>query len=202
VTQFRSGSWCSPNGSLRANGWYSCCVRRSAIAIARWPSWSSLRSRTAGSCTIGRGNGWPMPSFRRQAAASPSTGRWSSGFSMPRVVAISPGWSGCLPRMSRQSLTAEYAQRGPAAGARRGEGRTVPGDGHRPVCRRSHGVDSRGERDTRGAGLVRVDAARCVVPEIASGRVTGIRIFANPDKLQFVSERAARLSQSGEPSGS
>lgn len=40
------------------------------------------------------------------------------------------------------------------------------------------------------------------VPEIASGRVTGIRIFANPDKLKFVSEQAARLSQSGEPSGS
>jgi RNA polymerase sigma-70 factor (TIGR02957 family) len=40
------------------------------------------------------------------------------------------------------------------------------------------------------------------VPEIASGRVTGIRIVANPDKLQFVSEQAARLSQSGEPSGS
>jgi hypothetical protein len=41
-----------------------------------------------------------------------------------------------------------------------------------------------------------------LVPEIASDRVTGIRIVANPDKLHFVSEQVARLSHPGKPSGS
>jgi len=40
------------------------------------------------------------------------------------------------------------------------------------------------------------------VPEIAGGRITGIRIVANPEKLRFVSEQVARLSHSGESSGS
>jgi RNA polymerase sigma-70 factor (TIGR02957 family) len=40
------------------------------------------------------------------------------------------------------------------------------------------------------------------VPEIAGGRITSIRIVANPEKLRFVSEQAARLSHSGESFGS
>ncbi|MEV0696821.1 sigma factor-like helix-turn-helix DNA-binding protein [Saccharopolyspora sp. NPDC050389] len=40
------------------------------------------------------------------------------------------------------------------------------------------------------------------VPEIADGRITGIRIVANPDKLRFLGAQLARLSHSGELSGS
>ncbi|WP_328612040.1 RNA polymerase sigma-70 factor [Amycolatopsis sp. NBC_00345] len=40
------------------------------------------------------------------------------------------------------------------------------------------------------------------VPEIADGRITGIRIVANPGKLRFIGAQLARLSRSGEPSGS
>ena len=41
-----------------------------------------------------------------------------------------------------------------------------------------------------------------LVPEIVDGRITGIRIVANPDKLRFVGAQLARLSRSGEPFGS
>ncbi|MEV0053090.1 RNA polymerase sigma-70 factor [Saccharopolyspora shandongensis] len=40
------------------------------------------------------------------------------------------------------------------------------------------------------------------VPEIAGGRITGIRIVANPDKLRFVGTQLARLSRSEESFGS
>jgi RNA polymerase sigma-70 factor (TIGR02957 family) len=41
-----------------------------------------------------------------------------------------------------------------------------------------------------------------LVPEIADGRITGIRIVANPDKLRFVGAQLAALSHSEEPFGS
>jgi len=41
-----------------------------------------------------------------------------------------------------------------------------------------------------------------LVPEFASGGISVIRIVADPDKLHFVGEQLARLSRSGEPSGS
>ncbi|GAB3434317.1 RNA polymerase sigma-70 factor [Actinophytocola sediminis] len=41
-----------------------------------------------------------------------------------------------------------------------------------------------------------------LAPDIAGGRITGIQIVVNPDKLRFVGAQLARLSHSAEPPGS
>jgi len=40
------------------------------------------------------------------------------------------------------------------------------------------------------------------IPEVSAGRISAIRIVANPAKLRFLDAQADRLSHSGEPSGS
>jgi hypothetical protein len=40
-----------------------------------------------------------------------------------------------------------------------------------------------------------------IVPEIADGHITALRVIANPDKLVFAARQAAGLSRSPAPSG-
>lgn len=51
-------------------------------------------------------------------------------------------------------------------------------------------------------GWFRTALVGVLVPEIADGRITAVRIVANPDKLRFLGDQAARLSRSPEVSGS
>jgi RNA polymerase sigma-70 factor (ECF subfamily) len=39
------------------------------------------------------------------------------------------------------------------------------------------------------------------VPEIAGGRITALRVLANPDKLAFAARQAGSLSRSADLSG-
>jgi RNA polymerase sigma-70 factor (ECF subfamily) len=76
----------------------------------------------------------------------------------------------------------------------------------RPVVRSTAATGSAATIEINGElGVVASIAgtvAGVLVPEFADGRITGLRIVANPDKLRFVAAQYAGLSHSRGLSGS